>query len=270
MFKCDPIEPKIYSGQLRHRRFHPKAHQFNYAVFMLYGNCKGAEHFSLGALIGPKFWHWLRFRREDFHGDPACDLDTAVRKTVQAATGKVPQGPITFLANYRTLGISMNPLTTYYCWNTQADQVDYIVAEVNNTPWDERHAYVLSCDNTDKQDLTFNKVFQVSPFNPINMRYRWVSTAPLHSLLVHIENWQVKGGVEVKVMDATLNMQASDLTAANVRTMLLKIPFMSIKVLSAIYWQALRLWLKKVPFLGRSRNPNPVENIALVQGQNRK
>jgi uncharacterized protein len=256
MLSAKNIEPKLYVGALRHRRFWPKSHEFTYNVFMLYGNCATAANYKLGGLIGPGFWHWLRFCRADFHGDPGLPLDKAVRQTVQKVTGITPAGQIMFLSNYRSLGISMNPLTTYYCWNEQQTQVDFILAEVNNTPWNERHAYVLPCASAEKQNLIFDKVFHVSPFNPLDMRYRWVSTAPGESLLVHIENWQAENlseqKSERKIMDATLKLEARDLTAATVRKMLLSMPFMSVKVVAAIYWQALRLWLKRVPFIGRT------------------
>lgn len=247
------LKPKIYAGSLRHRRFWPKQHEFTYQVFMLYGHCSDAQNFRVGGYMGPNFWHWLRFCREDFHGDPTLNLDEAVRQTVHKITGIRPPGPIMFLANYRTLGVSMNPLTTYYCWNEAQTQVDFIVAEVNNTPWDQRHAYVLTCTVEDKQDLTFQKVFQVSPFNPLDMRYRWVSTQPQQTVLIHLENWRECDGAEKKIMDATLTLQALDLTARNLRKMILSTPAMSVKVLAAIYWQAVCLWLKRVPFLGHAQ-----------------
>jgi DUF1365 family protein len=243
--------PKLYVGKLRHRRFLPKSHQFTYRVFMLYVNCDDVHNHRIGPWLGPCFWHWLRFCRRDFHGDPAINLADAVRHTVHKKTGFLPEGPIMVLANWRTWGVSMNPLTTYYCWDKNKVRVEYIVAEVNNTPWNERHAYVLACATGDKQNIVFDKAFPVSPFNPMDMAYRWKSTKPQEQLLIHIENWREDAAHGVKIMDATLSLKALDLTSKNLRKTLMSLPAMSIQVITAIYWQALRLWLKRIPFLGR-------------------
>jgi uncharacterized protein len=252
----DNSSAAIYAGWLRHRRFLPKGHAFKYQVFMFYVDvARISDVVSLSRCLGFSRWSLVRFCRRDFHGDPSQSLYEAVANTVQAALGKRPQGRITVLANWRLLGFNMNPLTTYYCFDASNTRVEAIVAEVNNTPWDERHAYVLACDpSSTKQQLVFDKCFQVSPFNPLEMQYRWVSTAPDEHLLIHIENWQTEGAQERKVMDATLQLQAQEFSAKNLRRVLLAFPGMTFKVIAAIYWHALRLWLKGVPFVGYRDN----------------
>jgi uncharacterized protein len=259
----------IYEGTLRHRRFSPKKHEFSYKVFMVYLDLTELDSiFSQSPFWSLKRWAPIQFKRSDFHVS-ATDLDlnkstksdhnlksldsnlksldSAVRDTVENKTGVRLTGPIRMLANLRYWGYVANPLTTYYCFDENGENVVAILAEVHNTPWNERHAYVLTGDNFEKrQACTFEKSFHVSPFNPIDMRYHWLSTSPQKTLAIHLENWEQ----DAKIMDATLTLSRREMNKANMNQILIRFPWMTVKVIAAIYWQALQLLIKRIPIFG--------------------
>jgi uncharacterized protein len=239
------MKSRLYEGTVRHRRFSPKAHDFEYNIAMPYLRLD-----EIPALMSQsRFWSYRgkalgEFRRSDYLGNPGQPLDTEVRRRIFQETGKAHLGPIFLLANMRYFGHVMNPIACYYCYSEDESQLDYIVAEVNNTPWDERHSYVLKADP--KGGFTrvqFDKVLHVSPFNPMDMQYHWRSNSPGDGLLVHLENH--KEGV--KVFDATLSMTASELTPVSLNKLLFGYPFLTVKIALAIYWQALKLFVKGLP-----------------------
>jgi hypothetical protein len=185
-----------------------------------------------------------QFRRSDFLGDPALPLQDEVRRRILEETGVTQTGPIYLLANVRYFGYVMNPIACYYCFNEDETRLEYLVAEVTNTPWDERHSYVLAGpDQGCWLKTAFDKQFHVSPFNPMAMRYHWRSNTPDRRLVLHMEN-TAQGE---KVFDATLSLSAKPMSASNLNKLLFRYPFMTAKVGLAIYWQALRLYLKGVP-----------------------
>lgn len=242
----------IYRGTVRHRRFSPKNHEFSYDVFMMYLDTEELEEiFSLSPFWSTKPWAIARFKRTDFHIDNNSrtrntklpSLDESIRNTVEQATGSRPKGPIRMLINLRYWGYSINPISTYYCFD-EWQRLVAIVAEVKNTPWNERHAYVLSGDDfSQKQQCTFAKKFHVSPFNPMAMHYQWQSTTPAKTLAIHLENWQ-DGTL---VMDATMALHRQPIDRKSLHRILIHFPFMTVKILLAIYWQALKLYVKRIP-----------------------
>jgi len=162
----------------------------------------------------------------------------------------------------------MNPVSFYYCFDESGSQVTTVVAEVNNTPWGERHCYVLDSADADsctpRHDgrnadaasagrLRFQhaKRFHVSPFMQMQINYRWKLTRPGRTLTVHIENWQPddhsrKGR---QLFDCTLHLRRHRITGRNLSRVLVRHPFMTGKFAGAIYWQALKLWWKRCPFV---------------------
>jgi uncharacterized protein len=182
-------------------------------------------------------------------------VEQSVRATLLSRTGINLTGPIRMLINLRYWGFSMNPLSTYYCFDDSGTRVVAILAEVHNTPWNQRHTYVLTGDDfAKKQHTDFCKQFHVSPFNPIDMNYRWHSTTPEHCLAIHLENWQENK----KIMDATLTLRREPITAAAMNKLLIRFPWMTVKVIAAIYWQAFALWRKGLTIFNHPASQNTI------------
>jgi len=170
-------------------------------------------------------------------------LADAVRQRIKEETGKDHTGPIYLLANWRYFGYQNNPIAVYYCYDAAGKQLQYVVTEVTNTPWGERHSYVLEAPDANQPLATeFQKALHVSPFNPMNMTYRWYSNAPGDDLNIQIALFEDGN----RIFDAVLSLAAEPLTARSARRAILAYPFMTIKVAAGIYWEALRLFLKGV------------------------
>jgi DUF1365 family protein len=239
------VKSRLYTGTLRHRRHLPREHAFRYQVFMPYLHLGELDEvLSQSPLWSRRRWAPARFRRADFLGDPPVPLDTAVRERIHEVTGEIQRGPIYLLANLRYFGYQMNPLACYYCFREDGATLQYLVANVTNTPWKESHSYVLPAQPEQRiLRHSFAKTFHVSPFNPMDMHYEWRSNLPGERLAIHLENHSQRG----REFDATLALEAQPLNASAMHRVLWQFPLMTGKVAAAIYFEALKLFIKRVP-----------------------
>lgn len=245
----------IYRGTVRHRRRGPRANEFTYSLFLMYLDLD-----ELPDVLG-KYWLWsskgpavAQFRREDHMEPHDVSLKEAVLDLVEDRTGHRPGGPVRLLTHLRYFGFVMNPVSFYYCFDASGDHVEAVVAEVNNTPWGERHIYVLEKPTLRsggaRGGLRHEKEFHVSPFMDMNMDYRWHLREPGDSLSVHIDNLRD----EKVIFDVTMNLKRRPINSRNLAATLMRHPLMTGKVMAAIYWQALKLWWKGIPFVPHPGN----------------
>jgi DUF1365 family protein len=239
----------FYIGRLRHRRYAPVTHAFTYRLCLVWLDLDELDQ----VFRGRWFWStrspalaWLR--RADFLGDARLPLDQAVRDRVERETGVRPMGPVRLLTQLRSFGHCFNPVSFYYCYDATDTRVEAIVAEITNTPWKERHAYVLPAQGNASPGkqlrFQFRKSFHVSPFMAMDFDYDWRFSQPGARLAVHMEN-QRAGGT---AFDATLILERREITGRSLAAALVRYPFASLRTLGRIHWQALRLLLKRVPF----------------------
>ena len=242
------MQSALYHGWVGHRRTAPVGNAFRYRLFFLY--------LDLGELdtlfAGRWFWsverpNWASFRRADHLRRPG-PLDQGVRDEVEKQLGFRPAGPVRLLTHLRYLGYCFNPISLYYCFGPDGTQLEAILAEVHNTPWGEEYLQALDTRMASDADgfhrYQLGKEFHVSPFMPMEIDYQWFFSAPGESVRARMDSYR-RGE---QLFSAWFNLQRRDVSGANLARALLHWPCMTGKVIAAIYWQALRLKFKGVPF----------------------
>ena len=172
-----------------------------------------------------------------------------------------PIGPIRLLTQLSYLGYTMNPVSFFYCYSLAGDKIEAVIAEVNNTPWGEQHLYVIPAqqltESSTVRSADIKKEFHVSPFLDLAMNYRMAFSVPCDTLAVKIENHALSSDSDDtqtdtcprKYLDVTMKLRRKKLSGWSLNGLLIKYPAISIQVVAGIYWQALRLYLKKIPFV---------------------
>jgi uncharacterized protein len=241
------LRSAIYEGEVSHVRFGPgPRHSFSQRVAMpLLDLAEVDTVMGMHPAWSSRRRSPVRFRREDFLGDSATPLATAVRDLVNDRTGRRPDGPVAMLANLRTWGWLFNPISLYFCTDSvtpvgSAGVISHLVTEVENTPWHDRHAYVVGPPGGHR----FNKSLHVSPFLPADVDYRLCYTAPGAQLTVTLEVVQA----DRRLFAAALSLRRRPVSRASLGHLLWSHPAMTHRITAGIYAQAARLRLKGAPF----------------------
>jgi len=241
------MDNAIYIGKLTHHRFLPKAHRFQYGLALFLFDLNSIPKlFRIPKLFG--------FHREDYLRDASLKnerLDQTVKRLIKEKTNIEFKGEIKILTQIRYFGFCFNPVSFYYCFNEETKKLQFIVAEISNTPWNERKTYILPCTNHNENLESFEllKNFHVSPFMQMDLLWKWNFSVPSmteKNLTVHMEDWTLDK--KDHYFNATLVAKPKALNPFNVALLLLSYPMLTLKPFLAIYYEALIIKLKNIPF----------------------
>ncbi len=235
----------LYTGRVSHTRLRPVRHAFRYRIWLALVELGELENPG-GPLRG--LWRrLLRLRPADHLPDrPEPGLRQRLAGLVGDRTGLAPDGEVYLLTGFGFLGHRFNPVSFFFCLDAAGELV-CLVAEVTNTPWGERFYYVMDARAQRHERIKrfrSTKRFHVSPFLPMDMEYQWRFNVPGQKLGIGLA--ADRDGA--RVFSAALGLDRRPLTRRALALALLQQPGMSLLVLWRIHWQALRLWLKSVPF----------------------
>lgn len=260
------LNNSLVKGWVRHRRYQPKPHEFDYDMsWTLLDLDDIDEQFRKSKLWSIEKVNIVSYRAEDFHRGPNRKLEEGsnlssqplnnkqnIINSIQSKTGKGFTGKVFMMSHLRNYGYNFNSVCFYFCFGHDSN-LRFIVSEITNTPWGERHSYVFDCENDNEQAIqatkskithqfNFNKEFHVSPFIQMDMRYRWTFIISATELRVHMA---VLTANEQKYFDATFTGELLPLTKSNMRKFAFSHALQPQKMSLLIYWQALKLWLKR-------------------------
>ncbi len=249
---------------MRHRRFLEVSSERSYPLFMAYLDLDELpEVFDCSRLWSARGPALACFRRADYLGDAGRPLADEVRALVAERTGEHARGPVRMLTHLRCFGHCFNPVSFYYCFDESAGGggggLRAAVAEVTNTPWGERHAYVLGPATAEDHGSarvlagSHSKQLHVSPLMGMDHDYRWRVGEPGEQLSLHISS--ERDGTSA--FDATLSLRRREINARELRRALARYPLLTVQILARIYADAMRLRLR-----GASYHPHPARGHA--------
>jgi len=247
----------LYVGSVMHRRMQPRMHYFRYRAFWLLIDLDELPELS-------RQLRWLSHNRQNLfsfydtdHGDgTATPLRIQVERQLIEAGIELTNGRIRLLCMPRTLGYCFNPLSIFFCYRA-AGELAAIIYQVHNT-FAERHSYVIRVkDQCAPLHQQCRKLFYVSPFLNMEMRYDFRITGPDERIVVGISASASEG----QILSAVLAGTREPLTDRNLSRVFLQIPAITLKVSAAIRWEALKLWAKRIRL---HRRPAPPEHATTI------
>ncbi|WP_421593083.1 DUF1365 domain-containing protein [Shinella sp. M27] len=249
----------LYAGKVMHQRLNPFGHRFIYTVFSLLVDIDRLDDLASGSrLLSVNRPGILSFRESDHVEEKGETLRRFADRLLSHAGLDKPAARVLLLAYPRMFGYVFNPLATYFAYDAE-DHLIAIIYAVRNT-FGERHSYVAPILSGEESPAgirqTRTKIFHVSPFMEMGLRYHFRILPPGRTVRVRIHE---TAGRE-PLLAATFNADAAPLTDRNLARYLLKFPFMTLKVMGGIHWEAFKLWLKGARF-HKSPPPPPIASF---------
>ncbi len=252
----------FYFGQVLHRRFLPIKHQFRYRVAQIYINVeKTKEVFKYPGIFSLESFGIFSFYRKNYLGSPKTSIKSSVLKLIENHfkndfhPALEVDVDVYLLTNLSVFGFCFNPVSFYYVIEKETKTLRYVVSEITNTPWGEKKQNVFRIpeeveDHTRASNRKFKfhfpKDFHVSPFIPMNIDYEWLFSVPEGRIFIHMKN-RFKNEIQV-MFDAILNLKRKEINGINGIYFFLYSPFVTLKTMVAIYFQAARLYFKGATF----------------------
>lgn len=237
----------LYMGRVMHRRLRPRVHALRYRIFSLLLDIDELDALAARLrLFSLRRFALASFRKQDV-GDGSGDLRGFVARQVEVAGLGFAPGRIRLLTMPRIFGFAFNPLTTWFI-EDESGTLRAILYEVNNT-FGERHHYLLPVAGGGAVRQFCAKAFHVSPFIAMDMAYRFRVVPPGERLMIGIEVSDAQG----VLLGAVHTAERRELTDAALLRAAVSLPFVTIKVVAAILWEAAQLWLKRVPVVPHPR-----------------
>ena len=252
---------KLFKGWVQHSRIQPKQHRFRYRYFQIWLDVKKTDELNkLSRWWSTHKFNLIHFNRQNYLPGSGSIYDE-VRKIIKNQTNETFQGDVYLLGSLSYWGHCYNPVCFYFCY-TKNQELKYVLSEIHNTPWGQRFVYVHNIDLLKQpyQDLkisshtndllsdnvrfNFDKKFHVSPFMPMDIQYDWQFKVGSQRIAISMNLLQKNKSI----FNAKMILTDVALDSNTARSLAFSYPFACMKVLIAIYWQALILWLKRIPF----------------------
>ena len=252
----------LYVGDTTHHRFAPRPHRFTYAVFQLLIDIdRPAEALKGRRLIRLGRFGLFSFTPRDHGARDGSPLRPWVEARLQAAGISATARHIRILAFPRVLGFVFNPISIFFV-HAADERLEAVIYEVSNT-FGQTHAYVIPTRGGGVERHDADKALYVSPFYRVEGGYRFRLTPPGATLNLAIQK-QSKGRPNFL---ATLNLRRAPLTDRALAGLFVGMPLMTLGVVAAIHWEALRLWIKGAPFGARPPGPKTGMSVGRATAQ---
>ncbi len=242
----------LYTGTVAHVRHQPKAHRLQYRVFALWLDLDELDSLDKRLRLFSHNRPALFSLHDKDHGERSGCLKAHVSKLLMQHGIGDPGGPVRLMCYPRVMGYVFNPLSVYYCYDRD-EQLKAVIYEVNNTHG-ERHAYVIPVTDHHGRRIrqSCDKVFFVSPFMPPDCRYRFHLNRPDEQLQLFIHETHR----DRPILDAWFNGRRQEINDAALLKAAISIPWLSLKVILGIHWEALKLLLKGLPIYRHPDTPS--------------